>query len=261
VNAPLVDLYVSPHLDDVVLSCGGRLKAASREGRTATVVSVFSAPIPRNPATLLAREYHAAMGIGADPYLRRREDRAALGLLGARPIHLEHHDCIYRTRADGTPLVTSEQEIFRFDPAAEEELALAISDDLIETVGVVRAARVFVPLAVGRHRDHLLARWAAERALERLDGGIDVRYFEDVPYVLEAPDDLPAAAAGMACEPFPITEEELAARVEAISRYASQVAMLWHGGVGLAQAVRWVARAAGGTRPAERYWHPSSRTG
>lgn len=262
-SEPAADLYISAHLDDVVLSCGGRLRAASREGCTATVVSIFAAPSPHDPVTPFARDYHAKMGIGHDPRVRRREDRAALALLGATPVHLEHFDCIYRTCADGTPLVTSEQEIFLFDPAAEEELTLAICGDLVELMGTLRAAKLFLPLGVGHHRDHVLARWAAERALERLGDDVEVRYFEDVPYVIEAPDDLHAAAEGMVCEPFAITEEELAARLEAISRYASQVDILWHEGDGLPQAVRRLATGVGGAGHLERYWRPADhyRTG
>lgn len=251
----LMDLYVSPHLDDVALSCGGRLAAGGCEGRSAIVASVFAAPTPDDPVTPFARSYHETMRIGDDPLLRRREDREALRLLGAQPIHLEHLDCIYRTRPDGLPLVTQEREIFLFDDIEEEELLRAVSDDLHELIIRTGACRVFLPLALGWHRDHVLTRWAAERALQRVDERIDILYFEDVPYVIEAPDDLGDAAQGMSCETFPLTTAELDARLEAISRYGSQQDILWHDGNGLSQAIRDYASRVGDGKPTERYWY------
>lgn len=250
-----VDLYISPHLDDVVLSCGGRLAAGRREGRSAVVVSVFAAPIPCDQVPQFARNYHEIMGIGSDPFLRQREDREALRLLGAQPIHLGHLDCIYRTRPDGLPAVTHEREIFLFDMAEEEDLLQAVSDDLYGPIISVDADRVVLPLALGWHRDHVLTRRAAERALGRAGQHIDVRYFEDVPYVIQAPDDVMDAARGMRSEAFPLTAAELDARLAAISCYGSQRDILWHQGQGLGQAICDHVHRVGDGIPTERYWH------
>lgn len=260
-----IDLYVSPHLDDVVLSCGGRLAAAGREERTAVVASVFAAPTPREPVTPLARGYHELMGTGNDPFLRRREDREALGLLGAQPLHLEYLDCIYRIRVDDLPLVTQQSDIFRFDDVEEQELVHAVTHDLHELMITTGACRVFLPLALGWHRDHVLTRRAAELSLQRIDHRIDVLYFEDVPYVIEAPDHLADAARGMSSEIFPLTEAELDARLEAIGRYGSQQGVLWHDGTGPLAAIRSYASRVGAaagvgiTAPRERYWRHIQR--
>lgn len=250
-----MDLYVSPHLDDVVLSCGGRLAAGRREGRSAVVASVFAAPTPRKLVTPFARSYHEMMRIGYDPFLRRREDCEALRLLGAQLVHLEYLDCIYRTHPDGLPLVTQEPDIFGFDDIEEQELVQSVTKDLHELMIRADARRVFLPLALGWHRDHVLTRCAAERALQRVGQGIRILYFEDVPYVLEAPGDLVDATRGMSRETFSLTEAELDVRLEAISRYGSQQDILWHDGNGLLPAIREHARRVGDGVPTERYWY------
>lgn len=249
-----VDLYISPHLDDVVLSCGGRLVAGRREGRSTVVASVFAAPTPREPATPFVCSYHQMMGIGEDRCLRRREDREALRLLGAKPVHLEHLDCIYRARPNGLPLVTRESDIFRFDDLEERELLQAVSEDLCELITRTGADRVYIPLALGWHRDHVLTRRAAEAALQGVGDCADLLYFEDMPYVIEAEDDLVDATRGMSREMFPLAEAEMAARLEAISRYVSQQDILWHDGDGLFPSLRDHASRIGNGAPAEQYW-------
>ena len=61
-------VVVSPHLDDAVLSCGGILALAARRRERSVVVTVFTE--------------------GADHERRRAEDREALAIVGAEPLHL-----------------------------------------------------------------------------------------------------------------------------------------------------------------------------
>jgi len=82
---------VSPHLDDAVLGCAGLLA----EHREAAVVTVFAGmPPPGVPVP----EWDAACGFASAPMAiatRREEDRAALAMLGARPLWLEFLDSQY----------------------------------------------------------------------------------------------------------------------------------------------------------------------
>lgn len=254
-----VDLYVSPHLDDAALSCGGRIAASSREAREVVVVSVFTAPAPDHvPSTHpLVRGYHELTGADRDPLLRQREDREALAMLGARPVHLEYLDCIYRTGADGLPLVAKEPDIFRFGDPAEQELLRPVGESLRALVVELRAARVVLPLALGGHRDHVFVRQAGDIAGRRLVDAVDVLYFEDVPYVVAEPEELPKATVGMGPEVFPLTSGELDARLDAIRRYRSQLPILWHEGDGLFPMIRDYAHLVGGGAPGERYWRPA----
>lgn len=84
-------LVLSPHLDDAVFACGRLLASVPAP----TVATIFAGrPPPRAPLT----EWDRASGFlpGEDVIgARRDEDRAALGLLGARPVWLDFRDRQY----------------------------------------------------------------------------------------------------------------------------------------------------------------------
>ncbi|MDQ1478447.1 MAG: hypothetical protein QOE62_3676 [Actinomycetota bacterium] len=79
-------VIVSPHLDDAVLSCGRFM--AAHPG--VTVVTVFAGNPEKYPQP--QRTWDVQSGFGPDDDVmeaRRHEDRAALALLDATPMHLD----------------------------------------------------------------------------------------------------------------------------------------------------------------------------
>lgn len=101
--APVV--LISPHLDDGVFACGCLLAQLARGGARprATVLTVFAA---RPPPGVSCSEWDAAGGFRSSEeavQARRREDRQALQVLGARPRWLSFNDSQY----GGSPSVTS----------------------------------------------------------------------------------------------------------------------------------------------------------
>jgi LmbE family N-acetylglucosaminyl deacetylase len=86
-------VFVSPHLDDGVMSCGCLIAALARRRRV-TVVTVFAGR-PRDGAPC-AWDIDSGFASGADAIgARRAEDRAALAILGARPRWLPFRDSQY----------------------------------------------------------------------------------------------------------------------------------------------------------------------
>src|SRR3712207_4761048 len=82
-------LFLSPHLDDAVLSCGALLSTFGKR-LPITVATVFSAAAPP-PHTRAARNYlHQCTATSAlDLYDERRgEDIEVLAGLGVQPVHL-----------------------------------------------------------------------------------------------------------------------------------------------------------------------------
>jgi LmbE family N-acetylglucosaminyl deacetylase len=110
--------------------------------------------------------------------------------------------------------------------------------------------RVYVPLGVDGHVDHLLVRtaagaWAdAEPAIRP-----QLAYYEDYPCSAEpgaiervigsSPDELATWT------PCPIDLDELAAKIDAIGAYASQISSFWADAAAMAEAVRASARGRG----------------
>ena len=81
-------LFLSPHLDDVVFSCGGTLQLLLERGWSATVVTVFTGNVVRPQG--FALQCQTSKGIAPEVdymALRREEDRAAFAHLGSPPLH------------------------------------------------------------------------------------------------------------------------------------------------------------------------------
>src|SRR5215211_5254290 len=91
-------IYVSPHLDDEVLSCGATIAKLNAASEDVLVVTVFTGA----PTTLppLAFALHKKWGLQT-PQARRLEDIQACQLLGAEFEHLGYQDAIYRVDAAG----------------------------------------------------------------------------------------------------------------------------------------------------------------
>src|SRR5690242_9207151 len=99
-------IFLSPHFDDAVYSCGGTLGVQVYAGVRPLVITVFGGlPAPTLPLSPFAQEQHRRWG--ADPTKepgdmierRRQEDAAALDYLQADYLWLDYTEAIYR----GTP--------------------------------------------------------------------------------------------------------------------------------------------------------------
>ena len=215
-------VFISPHLDDAAMSCGGGIVRLVRTGGHVTVVSVVTADQPAGvPLSPIARRSHASWGAGDSPLAARQdEDRAALAVLGALPQHLGQLDAIYRRSPAGdalyadplAPITADDTE--RFFPRIVEALrssALLASPDAV----------VFCPMGVGGHVDHVLVR----RAVEELIDAEDLVYYEEYPYSAR-PGVAPPAGGGDAEWPpqlLALTPEEVEARISAVACYSSQL--------------------------------------
>lgn len=146
-------LYVSPHGDDVLLSCAARLLSELERGLRVTVVTVF----------------------GAGGGSRHASADAAFDRLGVRRLGL------------GLPEASGRQASY----AAFEALTAQSHPDDDRVAGVAaealadlghrsRARQVYVPLGVGGHVDHRLCHEAALRSFESGEGR-NVFLYEDRP--------------------------------------------------------------------------------
>jgi LmbE family N-acetylglucosaminyl deacetylase len=221
-------IYLSPHLDDVVFSCGGNIWRQSREGSVVGVWTVCAGEPGGAGFSAFAESLHRRWGLDGHAAVRARrdEDRRACRALGARPRHLHIADCIYRRRKAGGFLYDSEEAIF--GTLAEEE------DALVEDVAGFVAGwledgdELYCPLAVGGHVDHQLVRRAAERL------GRPLVYFADLPYALRPGTDAGRLAPPTAdVEKCAVSAEALGLWVSACQIYASQFGSFWEDGAAL----------------------------
>lgn len=214
-------VYLSPHLDDAALSCGGAISAQTATGERVLVVTICTGAPPANgPFSELALAFHQAWGLSPAEVVaaRLREDEAAMEILGADRLWLGALDAIYRCPTD----YTSRATLFG-TPAPADPLL----DELRRVVAALRRhlpdATIYAPLGVGSHVDHLQTFAAALEC-----AGAHLRFYEDFPYVARAGElerriaQLPgnwtvqSRELGTAFEP----------KVAAVSAYASQLAEL-----------------------------------
>jgi LmbE family N-acetylglucosaminyl deacetylase len=248
-------VFLSPHLDDAVLSCGGLICSQVLAGTRVLVLTIFAGEPRLAGFSPLAAELHLRWGHTENPVAaRRQEDRCAASLLGAEFLHLGYLDAIYR--ADDAGFVyLSDDGLFGSPHGSDEDLASKIATSL-SSIDTLEQATLFAPLAVGNHVDHQLVRDAvlAARNLSRR-----AVFYEDYPYV-EQPGYLTRAlerigGAGWKAEVQPLAEECFQAKLEAIAAYRSQLATLFGGAEIMIRRVRDYARTLSSDRGyGERYW-------
>ena len=254
-----MSFYLSPHLDDAVFSCGGQIAQLVHAGQVVRVVTVFAGDMPANAAASpFVEELHTRWGLGLNPSAgRRAEDRAALGILGARVTHLRFPDCVYRLGRMGAPLYTRRDAIFGTVAKVERPLIDEVVRAL-KRLRVPRDARVILPLTAGHHVDHQIVRAAGEQwcKMQSAECRIQIAYYEDYPYA-ERPDEVTAALDqdALKSELVELDEDALAAKVAAIACYRSQISSFFADEAEMATRVRAYAEVVGGGQPAERLWH------
>jgi LmbE family N-acetylglucosaminyl deacetylase len=218
-NQPMRWIYISPHLDDAVLSAGGFLYEQAQAGVPVEIWTIVCGFPPAGELTPFAQMLHQMWGTGTAEEtvkLRRAEDVKAASIVGAKTVHFDVPDCIYRRGPDGEPLYLN---VFIQLHEAEARLP----DQIAQTIALRLKAddQVICQLGIGGHVDHILVRQAVERLNRPL------WYAADIPYLFNQPGELALQTAGMKESLYPITEAGLKAWIEAVLAYKSQLSTLF----------------------------------
>ncbi len=222
-----VYLFLCPHLDDGVLSCGGFIHQLAAAGARVILATVFTADASEaRHLTWLARRNLDAWQLGDEPFaVRRKEDDRAAFVIGAEAVHLGFLDAMFRLDPSGKP----------FYPHQMVEVALCPEDEhltgplvqqalrrLAEQLNLPTDVRIFSPLGAGGHVDHILVR----RAVEATFPPEQVNFFGDFPYILRAsrkgPIHEPSNAKWIATT-VPLSTADIDSRIAAASCYTSQL--------------------------------------
>ena len=220
-------IFLSPHLDDVVYSCGGTLGVQLSSGIHPLVITVFAGvPDANLQLSPIATQIHREMGIsnsqgvGAAVEARRKEDAAALDYLQVDYLWLNYPEAIYR----GSPAYYSTKEQLIGGAVHNADLAIdhQLAQDLVTLAERLPDAAWYAPLGIGRHVDHQIVSSAADRLVQR---GTKVYLYEEFPYVLkEGARETRIQELGEALEPALVEVSEMMPyRLEAADLYTSQV--------------------------------------
>lgn len=259
-------LFLSPHLDDAVLSCGGTIHRLVSQGAEVTILTVMAGdPPPHLPDTPIVRDLHARWNAGHNPVAARRwEDNESAQTLGAQVIHREYPDCVYRSHA-GQALYPDEEALFGdIHPDDTLPRSLMLEAVLFEAV-YPEVTALYVPLGVGHHVDHQIVRdWglqvqAAWRTNNRTGPHIALKFYEEYPYTQDkqairvALDDLKGHAYEFTQETQMLTAADIRAKTRAVACHRSQISTFWETHSAMAEAIR-AAFSIGEGMYAERYW-------
>ncbi|MBM4431549.1 MAG: PIG-L family deacetylase [Chloroflexi bacterium] len=257
----LQPVYLSPHLDDAILSCGGLIHRQGQLGCSPIVITCCAGVPDYRVLSPFALEQHHRWGQLVGPLEQRRcEDATALIYLGAKYQHWDYLDCIYRRHPiSGEFLYASEEGIFGQVHSVEWDLAERLTADVVLSLSA-EATLIYAPLAVGQHVDHQVVLKAALRLREE---GFRVQFYEDYPYAGD-PSKLDQALQRWTCPPTPfvqtIREQDLEAKVSAIALYRSQLAVLFEDEASMSERVHTHAlTVSAGKGYAERYWQGGLR--
>lgn len=238
-------IYISPHFDDAVLSCGGLIWEQTHSGIPVEIWTVMAGDPPTGQESEMAKVMHATWqsGSGLETVaLRRGEDQNAARRVGASIYHFPFPDAIYRRSATGTLFYP--EGIF----VAPHPREIALVNEIARLVAtkLTQYDTVVCPLTLGSHVDHLITR----KALESL--GRPLWYYADVPYVIRNPDELVFAAGDMTGKSFFISAQGLAGWQESIAAHASQITSLFVDLPDMRQKIKEYMQSRGGITLWER---------
>ena len=211
-------LFLSPHLDDAVFSCGGLAARLAEAGWRVEIVTAFTAS--RLNPTGFALECQTDKGLAPDidyMALRRTEDARACETLGATARWLDLPEAPHRGYASAGELFAG----VRADDNAAAALAPLLADLATMAPDLVLTAE-----GIGGHVDHVVLR----RAVEAQPGlAAQLAYWRDEPYATRR--DAPRAREAAAC------------------RYLLDARAQDRGGALLHDPARLPVRRRGGRRP------------
>lgn len=239
-------VFVSPHLDDVALSCGGAVAKAARTG-TPRIVTVFAGE-PDADVSDFARFQHERWNLPEDSVvaMRREEDRRAALALGESVAveWLDYFDAIYRD-----PDYSSDDALFGPPLACDLRLAEQIYGDLRR----YPTSTYVLPLGVGNHVDHQIVREAGAMLLR---DGAEVWTYAEIPYALDETSLAVALTSVDHHDPVQIRldDDALRRKLDAIEVFSSQLPVLFRDRGDARDEIEAFARNQGNGEPVELLW-------
>lgn len=232
-------LFLSPHLDDAVLSCGALIEAeACRRNVLVTTLFTEASPVPHTRAARSFLGQCSAQDADALFEARRREDMTVLSGLGVDFLHLGATDALFRRRATAlpgsaalglaVPELVHRYPTYRYDiargrvSAGDAALISELTAKVAELIEGSDTELVFCPIGVGRHVDHLITRMVGEEFPGH------VVFYSDFPYNVGAKPDQ-AFISRKRLTPW-LWSDGTAAKHEHVRRYETQADALFPDG-------------------------------
>ncbi len=232
-----VALFVSPHLDDVVFSCGGLAAMLADRGWHTVLATVFTRSVVPAQGFALACQLDKGLPPELDYMaLRRAEDLRAAAIIPFAAVHwLDLPEAPHRGY-DSAPALFGAVH-------AGDTIGPAVASGLAELAARLRPDLVLAPQGLGNHVDHQIVVSAVQAGLP---ADRTLRY-RDTPYAMRQP----SGPSGTGERVVPIGGA-LDRKIAASCAYASQVGFQFGGAAALATALAAFAQWEGGGIASER---------
>lgn len=183
-------LFISPHFDDAVLSCGSLIDKFIKNTNEVMVVTICGGQPKKHKLSKIAQKLHNSWNFsnGTDIIkYRKQEDTNALNFLGAKSIHLPICDAIYRTDQNGELLYNYDnfESILNYELNKNDISPQKIVFLLEQKININNFSTIYVPLGAGGHVDHILSRYVGQYLL--LKKRKRVIFFSDFYAIKQAP--------------------------------------------------------------------------
>ena len=255
---PETHVFISPHFDDGIFSCGGTARQLATAGHAVTIMTIMGGLYQGElPDTPILADLHRRWSAGDSPLRSRQiEDENASKTIGVDFMHVPLPDCVYRLAGD-LALYPSEESLFGEVHPADYAPRLLKGIQIPE---LESAARVYLPLGVGHHVDHQIARaWGLTQVRDIPDQSA-LRFYAEFPYSnADHATEQALKEFGISLEPADVTisEADIRAKIDAIACYQSQISTFWTSLDAMKADVRraFTDPRSGGF--VERYWKVS----
>jgi LmbE family N-acetylglucosaminyl deacetylase len=186
-------VFLSPHLDDAVLSCAQIILNLISQGKKVSIVTVFTRSDPGIKSKFI-KKYLKICKFRSSKSLfdkRRVEDIKVCERVGCKYVHLRYIDAAWRKKSNLTLIdrfFGKSESIYPLEKDIFSERISNNDTNLIEKITLSlkaickNADLIFAPLAIGKHIDHVLVRSIAIHLNKTL------YLWEDYPYNLNNSD-------------------------------------------------------------------------
>ena len=236
-------LFLSPHLDDAVFSCGGLLALLADQGWRTVLATAFTRSVV--PATGFALACQLDKGLSPDVdymQLRRDEDRAAAALLGTAELRwLDLLEAPHRGYQSAAALFAT------LHPG--DTVAGPLGTAFAALAHECNADLVLAPQGLGNHVDHQQVIHAAQHCFARSR----LAFYRDTPYAIRQPSAQPLQAVPSGPVVSVAIGPVLARKLAAAQAYASQIGFQFGSADALATSLAGFARSEGRGTAAENF--------
>lgn len=232
-------IFISPHLDDIPLSCGGIVNNLTTTNHVVEIWTFFAGTPQNNELTPFAQSLHDRWKLPINaPDIRRDEDMKACAILGASVRYFDFPDCIYRFDQDGKPIIEKEEDLYQDIPDSEQYLVNTFQE--IIKRNTYSSDIIVSPMAIGNHVDHRIVLASILKLKPE-----NLFFYEDYPYVSQLQHNNSDINQLIPWQ-FNLSQMDIENWHKSISEYQSQISTFWQNTERMKQEIINFANQGGG---------------